>query len=80
MQKPSLEEKDLLTVSETAKLYNLSRRKLFRLVEEEQLPFMALYGTRKLVIKDEFVKYLGRPGKKEALKNGEPRTKKRLKA
>lgn len=80
MRKPSLEEKDFLTVSETAELYSLSRRKLFRLAKEEGLPFMAMYGTRKLVIKDEFVKYLGKPGRKEALENGEPRTKKGRKA
>lgn len=80
MQKPSLAEKDYLTVIETAELFHLSRRKLFRLVEKPNLPFMALYGTRKLVIKAEFMKYLGQPGVKEVLANGEPRTKKRLKA
>lgn len=30
------------------------------------------------LFKDEFRKYLAQPGVKEALKNGEPRTKKRL--
>jgi len=50
------------------------------LVEEGNLPFMAMYGTRKLIIKDEFVKYLGKPGVKEGLANGKPRSKKRLKA
>lgn len=80
MKKPNLEEKDFLTVIETAELFNLSRRKMFRLVEESNLPFMALYGTRKLIIKDEFIKYLNTPGVKEGLANGKPRTKKRLKA
>lgn len=80
MQKPSLAEKDYLTVIETAELFRLSRRKLFRLVEKPNLPFMALYGTRKLVIKDEFIKYLNTPGVKEGLANGKPRTKKRLEA
>lgn len=75
-----LENKDFLTVIETAELFGLSRRKLFRLVKEDNLPFMALYGTRKLVIKDEFIKYLGKPGVKEGLANGEPRTKKGLEA
>ena len=39
-----------------------------------------MYGSRKLIIKDEFIKYLNRPGIKEGLKNGKPRTKKGLKA
>lgn len=80
MNKPLLEDKDFLTVIETAEFFGLSRRKLFRLVEEDNLPFMAMYGTRKLIIKDEFIKYLGNPGVKEGLANGKPRTKKRLEA
>lgn len=80
MGRPSLEDKDFLTVIETAEFFGLSRRKMFRLVEEENLPFMAMYGTRKLIIKDEFKKYLKRAGVKEELANGKPRTKKRLKA
>lgn len=83
MGRPSLEDKDFLTVIETAEFFGLSRRKMFRLVElveEENLPFMAMYGTRKLIIKDEFKKYLKRPGVKEGLANGKPRTKKRLEA
>lgn len=77
MSKPSLADKDFLTVIETAEFYGLSRRKLFRLVEEKNLPFLAMYGTRKLIIKSEFVKYLSKPGIKEGLANGKPRTKKR---
>lgn len=78
MKKPLLEDKDFLTVIETAELFGLSRRRLFRLVEEENLPFMAMYGTRKLVIKDEIIKYLANPGVKEELANGKPRAKKGL--
>lgn len=78
MNKPLLENKDFLTLIETAEFFGLSRRKLFRLVEEENLPFMAMYGTRKLIIKDEFIRYLGKPGVKEGLANGKPRTKKRF--
>ena len=80
MKKPALEDKDFLTVIETTELFGLSRRKMFRLVEEEKLPFLAMYGTRKLIIKDEFIKYLRQPGVKEGLANGKPRTKKRLEA
>lgn len=80
MNKPLLEDKALLTVEETAALFGLSRRKLFRLTNEDNLPFMAMYGTRKLVIKDEFLVYLSKPGIKEELANGKPRTKKRFEA
>ena len=78
MNKPLLEDKALLTVEETAKLFGLSRRKLFRLTNEKNLSFMAMYGTRKLVIKDEFLVYLSKPEIKEELANGRPRTKKRF--
>ena len=80
MSRPSLADKDFLTVIETAEYFGLCRRKLFRLAEEKNLPFMAMYGTRKLVIKDEFKKYLKRPGVKEGLANGKLRTMKRLEA
>ena len=80
MNKPLLEDKALLTVEETAVLFGLSRRKLFRLTNQDNLPFMAMYGTRKLVIKDEFLVYLSKPGIKEDLANGKPRTKKRFEA
>lgn len=80
MSRASLADKDFLTVIETAEYFGLSRRKLFRLAEKKKLPFMAMYGTRKLIIKDEFLKYLKKPGVKEGLANGKPRTKKRLEA
>lgn len=57
MQKPSLAQKDYLTVIETAELFHFSRRKRFRLVEKPNLPFMTLYGTRKLVIKRSLLLY-----------------------
>lgn len=79
MNKPLLEDKALLTVEEAAALFGLSRRKMFRLTDEDNLPFMAMYGKRKLVIKDEFLVYLSKPEIKEDLANGKPRTKKRFK-
>lgn len=38
MSRPSLADKDFLTVIETAEYFGLSRRKLFRLAEEKNLP------------------------------------------
>ena len=74
--RPVLEEKDLLTVIETAVLFGLSRRKMLCLAKQEDLPFVAKYKGRKLVIKDEFIRYLENTETKESLKNG--RTKKRF--
>lgn len=79
MKKPSLEDKDYLTPSEAAEYFGLSRRKFFRLCEGNN-GFIALYGERKLIIKDEFRKYLALPGVKEELANGKPRTKKGFQA
>lgn len=76
--RPVLEEKDLLTVIETAELFGLSRRKMLLLTKEENLPFIAKFKGRKLVIKDEFIRYLENSEIKENLKNGKPRTKTRF--
>lgn len=78
MTRPILEEKDLLTVIETAELFGLSRRKMLLLAKEENLPFIAKFKGRKLVIKDEFIRYLENSEIKENLKNGKPRTKTRF--
>ena len=74
MKKPSLAEKDVLNPSEAAEFYDLSRRKFFRMLDEaDGLPFVAMYKTRKLIIRSEFEAYLRfHPETKEALKNGKP--------
>lgn len=74
MKKPSLAEKDVLNPSEAAEFYDLSRRKFFRMLDEtDGLPFVAMYKTRKLIIRSEFEAYLRfHPETKEALKNGRP--------
>lgn len=74
MKKPSLSEKDVLNPSEAAEFYDLSRRKFFRMLDEaDGLPFVAMYKTRKLIIRSEFEAYLRfHPETKEALKNGRP--------
>ena len=77
MRKPILAEKDFLNPEEAIELFNLSRRKFYRLIKEEkQLGFIALYGSRRLVIRKEFEKYLdGNPEEREALKNGSRKNK-----
>lgn len=77
MRKPVLSEKDFLNPEEAIELFNLSRRKFYRLIrEEKQLNFIALYGSRRLVIRGEFEKYLeANPKIKEGLKNASRKNK-----
>ena len=74
MKKPALAEKETLNPGEAAAFYNLSRRKFFRPLESgERFPFLAFYKERKLIIRNEFEKYLElHPDMKEGLKNGRP--------
>ena len=77
-----LGEKEYLNPSEAATYWKLSRRKFFKFLEEGQHDFVALYGTRKLIIRSAFDKYLKEHHSvKEELANGRPRGyKTRLKA
>ena len=74
MKKPSLADKEVFNPSEAAEFYDLSRRRFFRMLEEaDGLPFVAMYKTRKLIIRSEFEAFLRfHPETKEALKNGRP--------
>ena len=59
MSKPILEEKDILNPNEAIELFVLSRRKFYKLLKENRkLGFLAMYGSRKLIIRSEFQKYL----------------------
>lgn len=54
-----LEDKDVFNLEEAILYYNLSRRKFKRLLDEnENLPFIAYFRTRKLIIRNEFENYL----------------------
>ncbi len=80
MAKPTLADKDFLTPTEAAIFFGLSRRKFYKLLEGGTFDFMAMYGERKLIIKNDFKKYLAQPGVKEALARDERYIdKKRLK-
>lgn len=72
MKKPSLADKEVFNPSEAAEFYDLSRRRFFRMLEEaDGLPFVAMYKSRKLIIRSEFETFLRfHPETKEALKNG----------
>lgn len=81
-QNISLGEKDYLSPTEAIQYWNLSNRKFYAFLKKGQYGFIAFYGTRKLIIRAEFDKYLKKnPKVKEALANGESnQAKKRRKA
>ena len=59
MSKPILKEKDILNPNEAIELFVLSRRKFYKLLKENRkLGLLAMYGSRKLIIRSEFQKYL----------------------
>ncbi|MBO5486079.1 MAG: helix-turn-helix domain-containing protein [Eubacterium sp.] len=59
MKKTSAEQKDVLNQEEAIVYFGLSRRKFYKLLKEgKDTPFMAMYGSRRLIIRTEFVKYL----------------------
>lgn len=76
MKKTALSEKDFLNPEEAIELYGLSR-KFYRLLKEKKKnSFTALYGSRRLVIRKEFEKYLDEnQEEREALKNGSRKNK-----
>ena len=81
MRRVALQEKATLNPEETAKLYDFSRRKLYRLLQQKNLPFVLMYNKRKLIDREKFDAYLRfRPGLKESLRNGEPLYKARSSA
>lgn len=59
MRKPTADEKDILNQEEAIVHFELSRRKFFKLLKDgKNLPFMAMYGSRRLIIRTEFAQYL----------------------
>lgn len=59
MKKPSAEQKDILNQEEAIVYFGLSRRKFYKMLKEgKNIPFMAMYGSRRLIIRTEFEKYL----------------------
>lgn len=80
MKRPNPEDKQLLSLREASAVFNLSYQKLYQLVLKGDTSFVAYYRTRRLVIRDEFVKFLNSDGNMEKLANAKNRTKKRLEA
>ena len=72
MRRPRIEEKETLTVEEAICLFGLSRRKFCKLMKSmDMIPFLAMYGSRRLIIRSELELWLqNHPHEKEVLKNG----------
>ncbi len=78
IQDIALGEKEYLNPQEAIKHWNLSNRKFYAFLKKGPYEFIALYGTRKLILRAEFDRYLKmHPEVKEGLANGRP-NKKRL--
>ena len=80
MEERKLEEKELLTVDEAIKLFNLSRGKFKRLLREVELSFVVPYGKQqRFIVREELIRYLSN-GEQENLIHAKFKTKKRLEA
>lgn len=67
--KQDITEKAYLTPGEAILHYGLSVNKFYAAIKERGLPFVALYGGRRLVIRSEFEKYIREnPGEYRRLK------------
>ena len=66
MKKPAAEQKDILNQEEAIVYFELSRRKFYKLLKDgKDNKFVAKYGSRRLIIRSEFEKYLAEhPGLK----------------
>ncbi len=73
MRKPQLCQKDTLTPSETLVYFGLSKRKFDRFMAEGKAKdFTVYYGTRKLILRAKFERYLNsnRQVKEELMNHG----------
>ena len=72
LKRVMLEDKSIFNTEEAILFYDLSRRKFKKLLEgDEELPFIALFRKRKIIIRSEFEEYMEKnPEIMEDLKNG----------
>ncbi len=69
---PPVDQKCIITVHEAAEHYVLNHRKFYKLLHQEGLNFLVYYyGGRRLIIREEFEKYLEEhPELKRRKRNG----------
>ena len=72
LKRVMLEDKSIFNTEEAILFYDLSRRKFKKLLMgDEELPFIALFRKRKIIIRSEFEEYMKKnPEIMEDLKNG----------
>lgn len=72
LKRAILEEKSIFNPEEAIAFYDLSRRKFKQLLEgDEELPFVAFFRKRRIIIRSEFEEYMEKyPEIMEGLKNG----------
>ena len=72
MERPSLGQKDVLNPEEAIEYFGFSRRKFYRFLKDGECEkYTALYGSRRLILRSGFEKYLEEnPEVKEGLLNG----------
>ena len=59
LKRVMLEDKSIFNTEEAILFYDLSRRKFKKLLEgDEELPFIALFRKRKIIIRSEFEEYM----------------------
>ncbi|MEE1039562.1 MAG: excisionase [Lachnospiraceae bacterium] len=75
LKRAQLEDKSIFNPEEAIAFYDLSRRRFKKLLEgEEELPFVAYFKKRKIIIRDEFEEYMeDHPEIMEEIKNGKAR-------
>ncbi len=57
-EKQDMKEKTYLNPGEAIRYWNLSPTKFREFIKNPALPFVALYGRRRLVVRREFEKYI----------------------
>lgn len=72
MKRPSLGQKDVLNLEEAIEYFGFSRRKFYRFLKDGRCKrYIALYGSRRLILRSGFERYLEEnPEVKEGLLNG----------
>ena len=54
----SIADKIAWTISEAAQISNIGENKLYELVKNSRCPFVLFVGNKRLIKKNEFVKYI----------------------
>ena len=70
MRKAALNQKDYLTIQEAEEFFGLDRHKFHELIDSGPQDFVVTFRSRRLILREEFEKYLSQSGRREELTNG----------